>query len=75
MNKQNATLEMNIDKLEKERGISRYKACVMAAQEARYLNDQSNLGIADLEGKKATTVALERLYAGKVVIVDEEVTE
>ncbi len=66
-----AKLEMNIDKLEKEHGISRYKACIMAAQEARYLNDQAKLGIADLEGQKATTVALQRLYDGKVVEVDE----
>jgi DNA-directed RNA polymerase subunit K/omega len=67
---QDAKLEMNIDKLEKERGISRYKACLMAAQEARYLNDQAKLGLIDLGGKKANTVALERLYAGKVVEVD-----
>ncbi len=66
-----ASLEMNIDKLEQERGISRYKACIMAAQEARYLNDQAKLGIADLGGKKATTVALQRLFDGKVVIVDD----
>ena len=67
-----AKLEMNIDKLEKERGISRYKAVLMAAQEARFLNDQAKLGLKDLGGKKATTVALERLYDGKVVEITED---
>lgn len=66
-----AQLEMSVDKLEKERGISRYKAVLMAAKEARYLNDQAVLGITDLEGKKATTVAMQRLWDGKVVEIDE----
>lgn len=62
-----ASLEMNLDKFERERGISRYKVVLMAAQEARFLNEQEKLGLADLGGEKSTTVALERLYAGKVV--------
>ncbi len=67
-----AHFEMNIDRLEKERGISRYKAVLMAAQEARYLTDRANLGITELKGEKATTVALERLFAGKVIEVDSD---
>jgi len=39
----------------------------MAAQEARYLTDRANLGMIDLKGRKATSVALERVFAGKVV--------
>ena len=67
-----AHFEMNIDRLEKERGISRYKAVLMAAQEARYLTDRANLNMDDLGGEKATTVALSRLYDGKVVEVEAD---
>ncbi len=67
-----AHLEMSIDRLEKERGISRYKAVLMAAQEARYLTDRANLGISELDGEKATSVALDRLFAGKVVEVESD---
>ena len=66
-----AELEMSVDRLEKERGISRYKAVLMAAKEARYLTDQAVLGITDLKGEKATTVAMQRLWDGKVVEIDE----
>ncbi len=67
----NAYLEMNLDKFEKERGMSRYQVVLMAAQEARFLNEQEKLGLADLEGEKSTTMALERLYEGKVIEVEE----
>lgn len=66
-------LEMDLDKLEKERGISRYKAVLMAAQEARWLNDQERIAGMDLRGEKATTVALRRVFDGKVVETDDEV--
>lgn len=65
----NAHFEMNVDRIEKELGISRYKTVLMAAQEARYLTDRANLGMIDLKGRKATTVALERVFQGKVVEV------
>ncbi len=65
----NAHFEMNVDRLEKEQGISRYKTVLMASQEARYLTDRANLGMIDLKGKKATTVALQRVFDGKVVEV------
>ncbi len=58
-------LELDLDKLE-ERGISRYKAVLMAAQEARFINDQVRLGIID-ETEKPSTMALKRLYEGRVV--------
>jgi DNA-directed RNA polymerase subunit K/omega len=58
-------LELEIDKLEK-RGINRYKAVLMAAQEARFLNDQSRLDIAKFDDKP-TTVAIQRLFDGRVV--------
>ena len=65
-------IEMSIDKLEKEQGISRYKAVLMAAQQARELTDRSKLELTDLDGEKATTVALKRLFEGKIVEVSEE---
>lgn len=58
-------LELDLDKLE-ERGISRYKAVLMASQEARFINDQVRLGIID-EVEKPSTMALKRLYEGRVV--------
>lgn len=67
MSKGNAHFEMNVDRLEKEHGISRYKVVLMAAQEARYLTDRANLGMVDLKSNKATSVALQRVFEGKVV--------
>jgi DNA-directed RNA polymerase subunit K/omega len=58
-------LELQLDELEK-RGINRYKAVVMAAQEARFINDQARLGIIKPEAKPTTT-ALKRLFDGRVV--------
>jgi DNA-directed RNA polymerase subunit K/omega len=58
-------LELRLDELEK-RGINRYKAVVMAAQEARFINDQARLGIIKPEAKPTTT-AMKRLFEGRVV--------
>jgi len=58
-------LEFDLDHLEK-RGIDRYKAVVMAAQEARFINDQIKLDIIEATDKP-TTMALKRLYEGRVV--------
>ncbi|GAG31973.1 unnamed protein product [marine sediment metagenome] len=58
-------LEFDLDQLEK-RGIDRYKAVVMAAQEARFINDQIRLDIIEATDKP-TTIALKRLYEGRVV--------
>jgi DNA-directed RNA polymerase subunit K/omega len=58
-------IELDIDKLEK-RGISRYKAVLMAAQEARFINDQVRLDILK-SNEKATSLALKRLFEGRVV--------
>ncbi len=62
-------LELELDKLEK-RGITRYKAVLMASQEARFINDQVRLGI--LKSKvKPTSIALEKLFEGRVVESEE----
>ena len=58
-------LELDLDQLEK-RGMSRYKAVVMAAQEARFINDQIRLNIIDTN-EKPTTLALKRLFEGRIV--------
>jgi len=68
-----AHFEMDLDKLEKERGISRYKAVLMAAKEARWLNDQQRIAGMDLGGEKPSSVALKRVFDGKVVEADDEV--
>ncbi|MDG5815971.1 DNA-directed RNA polymerase subunit omega [Chitinispirillales bacterium ANBcel5] len=57
--------ELEIEKLEKK-GISRYKAVLMASQEARFINDQIRLDIIDTK-EKPTTLALKRLFEGSVV--------
>jgi DNA-directed RNA polymerase subunit K/omega len=57
--------ELELEKLEK-RGVSRYKAVLMASQEARYINNQQRLG--NLESKeKPTTLALKKLFEGRIV--------
>lgn len=66
-------LEMELDELEK-RGINRYKAVIMAAQEARFINDQVRLGIVKAEDKPTTT-ALKRLFEGRVVENEENEAE
>lgn len=58
-------LELELETLEK-RGINRYKAVVMASQEARFINDQIRLDIIRATDKP-TSMALQRLYDGRVV--------
>jgi len=62
-------LELDIEKLEK-RGINRYKAVLMASQEARFINDQIRLDILETT-EKPTSLALKRLFEGRVVENDE----
>ena len=58
-------LELELEKLE-SRGISRYKAVLMASQEARFINDQVRLDIITTK-EKPTTLALKWLFDGRVV--------
>jgi DNA-directed RNA polymerase subunit K/omega len=58
-------LEFDLEKLE-NRGISRYKAVLMASKEARFVNDQVKLGIISTK-EKPTSVSLKWLYEGRVV--------
>jgi DNA-directed RNA polymerase subunit K/omega len=59
-------LELDLEELEK-RGINRYKAVLMASQEARFINDQIRLDMLN-STEKPTTLALKRLFEGRVVI-------
>ena len=58
-------METDLERIEK-RGINRYKAVVMAAQEARFINEQSRLGILKTK-EKPTSIALRKLYEGQIV--------
>jgi DNA-directed RNA polymerase subunit K/omega len=62
-------LELDLEQLEK-RGINRYKAVLMASQEARFINDQIRLDIV-VSKEKPTTIALQRLFEGRVIENDE----
>ena len=55
-----------------KKGMSPFEAVVVAAQEARFINEQARLGFLDLKGVKPTTVAMDRLREGKVKISIEE---
>lgn len=62
-------LELDLEKLE-NRGISRYKAVLMASKEARYINDQIKLGIITTK-EKPTSLSLKWLHEGRVVENEE----
>ena len=64
-------IEIELDELEKK-GINRYKAVLMAALEARFINEQVRLGITKID-EKPTTQALHRLFEGRVV--ENEINE
>lgn len=63
-------LELDIEELER-RGLNRYKAVLMAAQEARFINNQIRLDILKTT-EKPTTLALQRLFDGRVVEAVED---
>lgn len=62
--------ELELEALEKK-GVSRYKAVLMAAQEARFINNQLRQGIIESR-EKPTTLALRKLFEGRVVEDVEE---
>jgi len=69
----NDLLELDLDKLEK-RGVNRYKAVLMASQEARFINEQIRLDITKTTDKP-TTIALRKLFEGRVVEQSENELE
>jgi len=62
--------ELELEMLEKK-GVSRYKAVLMASQEARFVNNQLRMGIIESK-EKPTTLALRKLFEGRVVEDVEE---
>ncbi|KMQ50134.1 hypothetical protein CHISP_2994 [Chitinispirillum alkaliphilum] len=58
--------ELDLELLEKK-GINRYKAVLMASKEARFINDQIRNDIITGAEDKPTTLALKRLFEGRVV--------
>ena len=57
--------ELELETLEK-RGVSRYKAVLMASQQARYINNQQRMGTVK-SNDKPTTLALRNLFECRVV--------
>ena len=64
--------ELELETLEKK-GVSRYKAVLMASQEARLINTQLREGNLTTK-EKPTTIALKKLFEGRVVEDREEQT-
>jgi DNA-directed RNA polymerase subunit K/omega len=62
--------ELELELLERK-GVSRYKAVLMASQEARFVNNQLRMGIIESRDKPAT-LALRKLFEGRVVEDVEE---
>ena len=57
--------ELELETLERK-GVSRYKAVLMASQEARLINNQLRMGIIESK-EKPTTLALQKLFEGRIV--------
>jgi DNA-directed RNA polymerase subunit K/omega len=57
-----------------KRGINSYQACIIAAREARSLNEKVLLGITEA-GRKSTTIALEKLLDGRIIVSQDEGVE
>jgi DNA-directed RNA polymerase subunit K/omega len=50
--------------------ISPFKAVIMSSQEARFINEQANLGFIKLN-EKPTTIAIQKFKDGKLVMLEE----
>ncbi len=50
--------------------ISPFKSVIMSAQEARFINEQANLGFIKLS-EKPTTIAIQKFKNGKLVMISE----
>jgi DNA-directed RNA polymerase subunit K/omega len=50
--------------------ISPFKAVIMSSQEARFINEQANLGFIKL-AEKPTTIAIQKFKDGKLEIIKE----
>ena len=50
--------------------ISPFKSVIMSAQEARFINEQANLGFIKLN-EKPTTIAIQKFKDGKLVMIQD----
>lgn len=66
-------LETKVDSL-RQRGLNPYQAAIMAAKEARDINEKVLQSIIEIE-EKPTTVALQKLLDGRVVLAEDETIE
>jgi DNA-directed RNA polymerase subunit K/omega len=53
--------------------ISPFKSVIMSSQEARFINEQANLGFIKL-AEKPTTIAIQKFKDGKLEILKTEVS-
>jgi DNA-directed RNA polymerase subunit K/omega len=54
-----------------ERGSSPFRSVIMAAQEARFINEQANLGFIKL-AEKPTTIAIHKFKNSRLALVQNE---
>ncbi|HAO98686.1 MAG TPA: hypothetical protein DCQ83_01440 [Fibrobacteres bacterium] len=54
-----------------EKGVSPFRAVIMASQEARFINEQANLGFIKLS-EKPTTISLHKFKNDRLVLQQEE---
>jgi DNA-directed RNA polymerase subunit K/omega len=53
------------------RGSSPFRTVIMAAQEARFINEQANLGFIKLS-EKPTTIAIQKFRHNRLAVVETE---
>jgi DNA-directed RNA polymerase subunit K/omega len=56
------------------RGTSPFRTVIMAAQEARFINEQANLGFIKLS-EKPTTIAIHKFKNRRLAVVEETPVE
>ena len=57
-----------------ESGGSLFKAVKIMAEEARFINEQANMGFIELN-KKPTTISMSKFKANRLEVAKEEVAE
>ena len=57
-----------------EKDISTFTAVMMTSQEARFINEQANLGFIELN-EKPTTIAIHKFKSERIKIVEDDTDE
>ena len=55
------------------KGISPFRSVIMTSQEARFINEQANLGFIKLT-EKPTTISLNKFKNDRLIAIEEEPT-